>query len=50
MNDEILRRRSRSLAATLEPVIGQVFPLTRAADAHTALEARAAVAKTLLVT
>ncbi|MDQ1447059.1 MAG: hypothetical protein QOC79_30, partial [Actinomycetota bacterium] len=25
MNDEILRRRARSLAATLEPVIGQVF-------------------------
>jgi hypothetical protein len=25
MNDETLRRRSRSLAATLEPVIGQVF-------------------------
>ena len=25
MNDEILRRRARSLAATLEPVVGQVF-------------------------
>ena len=25
MNDEILRRRARTLAATLEPVIGQVF-------------------------
>jgi hypothetical protein len=25
MNDEILRRRARTLAATLEPVVGQVF-------------------------
>jgi hypothetical protein len=25
MNDDVLRRRARSLAATLEPVIGQVF-------------------------
>jgi NADPH2:quinone reductase len=34
----------------LRPVIGQTFPLERAADAHAAIEARATVGKTLLVT
>jgi NADPH:quinone reductase-like Zn-dependent oxidoreductase len=33
----------------LRPVIGQSFPLARAADAHAALEVRTAIAKTLLV-
>jgi NADPH2:quinone reductase len=37
-------------AGRLEPVIGQTFPLGRAADAHAAIEARATVAKTLLLT
>ncbi|MDN3353089.1 zinc-binding dehydrogenase [Actinomadura sp. DC4] len=32
----------------LRPVIGQRFPLERAADAHSAIEARATVGKTLL--
>ena len=31
------------------PVIGQVFPLERAADAHAALAARSAIGKTQLV-
>ncbi|MCP2260268.1 NADPH2:quinone reductase [Streptoalloteichus tenebrarius] len=33
----------------LRPVIGQTFPLERAADAHAAIEARAALGKTLLI-
>jgi len=33
----------------LKPVIGQRFPLERAADAHAAIESRATVGKTLLV-
>lgn len=32
----------------MTPVIGQTFPLARAADAHTALENRSAIGKTLL--
>jgi NADPH2:quinone reductase len=35
-------------AGRLRPVIGQRFPLERAADAHAAIEARATVGKTLL--
>ena len=35
-------------AGRIRPVIGQVFPLPRAADAHLALETRSAVGKTLL--
>ena len=38
-----------ALSGTLKPVIGQRFPLERAADAHAAIEARATVGKTLLV-
>ncbi|MCW2893028.1 MAG: NADPH:quinone reductase [Actinomycetia bacterium] len=37
-------------AARLRPVIGQVFPLERAADAHAALAARSTLGKTLLTT
>jgi NADPH2:quinone reductase len=37
-----------ALAGRLKPVIGQVLPLERAADAHAAIEARATVGKTLL--
>jgi NADPH:quinone reductase len=33
----------------IRPVIGQTFPLERAADAHAAIEAREAIGKTLLV-
>jgi NADPH:quinone reductase len=39
----------RALAAGLRPVIGQRFPLDRAAAAHSAIEARATLGKTLLV-
>jgi NADPH2:quinone reductase len=35
---------------TLRPVIGQRFPLERAAEAHAAVEGRLTVGKTLLVT
>ena len=36
-------------AGTLRPLIGQTFPLERAADAHAAIGARATVGKTLLL-
>jgi NADPH2:quinone reductase len=36
-------------ARRLRPVIGQEFPLADAAAAHTAIESRATVGKTLLV-
>jgi NADPH:quinone reductase len=39
----------QAAAGTLTPVIGQRFPLERAADAHAAIEARATVGKTLLL-
>jgi NADPH2:quinone reductase len=37
-----------ALSGGLKPVIGQRFPLERAADAHAAIEARATIGKTLL--
>jgi NADPH2:quinone reductase len=40
---------ARAAAGTLRPLIGQTFPLGRAADAHAAIAARATVGKTLLV-
>ncbi len=40
---------AEAAAGRLRPVIGQTFPLHQAADAHAALEARATVAKTLLI-
>lgn len=39
---------AEAAAGRLRPVIGQRFPLDRAADAHAAIEARATVGKTLL--
>jgi NADPH2:quinone reductase len=36
-------------AGSLRPVIGQRFPLARAADAHRAIEARQTVGKTILI-
>lgn len=39
-----------AVAGRLRPVIGQTFPLHRAADAHAAIEAREVVGKTLLLT
>lgn len=40
---------SLAAAGLVRPLIGQTFPLERAADAHTAVENRAAVGKTLLL-
>ncbi|GII86637.1 NADPH:quinone reductase [Sphaerisporangium siamense] len=37
-----------AVAGRLRPVIGQTFPLEKAADAHAAIEARATLGKTLL--
>jgi NADPH:quinone reductase len=42
------RALAEGAAGRLRPVIGQRFPLERAADAHAAIEARATVGKTLL--
>ncbi|MGH8986287.1 MAG: zinc-binding dehydrogenase [Acidimicrobiia bacterium] len=42
------RALAEATADRLRPVIGQRFPLERAADAHAAIEARATVGKTLL--
>jgi NADPH:quinone reductase len=39
---------SEMAAGRIRPVIGQSFPLQRAADAHAAIEARSAIGKTLL--
>jgi NADPH:quinone reductase len=39
---------TEAAAGRLRPLIGQRFPLERAADAHAAIEARATVGKTLL--
>jgi NADPH:quinone reductase len=36
-------------AGRLNPTIGQVFPLSKAADAHAAIEARTTIGKTILV-
>jgi NADPH:quinone reductase len=40
---------AEAVAGRLHPVIGQRFPLERAADAHAAIESRATVGKTLLI-
>jgi NADPH:quinone reductase len=47
-----LTRSALAMAAagTLRPVVGQTFPLVRAADAHAAIESRATIGKTLLLT
>lgn len=37
------------LSGQVRPLIGQMFPLTEAARAHTMIEAREAIAKTLLI-
>jgi NADPH2:quinone reductase len=43
------RALTEAAAGRITPVIGQTFPLERAADAHRAIEARDAVGKTLLL-
>jgi len=40
---------SRVRAGDLTPLIGQAFPLASAAEAHSTIEARATIAKTLLI-
>jgi NADPH:quinone reductase len=40
---------AQAAAGRLRPVIGQVFPLDRAADAHAAMAARSTIGKTLLL-
>lgn len=44
------RALSEAAAGRIRPVVGQTFPLERAADAHAAMEARGVVGKTLLLT
>jgi NADPH2:quinone reductase len=50
---EVKRLAERALveaaAGRIRPVIGQTFPLARAADAHAAIEARDVIGKTLLL-
>jgi NADPH2:quinone reductase len=49
-HEEFVRQAlAESAAGYLRPVIGQVFPLERAADVHAALAARSAIGKTLLL-
>ncbi|MDN3355960.1 zinc-binding dehydrogenase [Actinomadura sp. DC4] len=45
----LARALSEAAAGRLRPVIGQTFPLERAAEAHAAIEGRAVVGKTLLL-
>ncbi|GAA3078746.1 zinc-binding dehydrogenase [Streptosporangium carneum] len=40
---------SAAVAGRIRPIIGQTFPLERAADAHAAIESRRALGKTLLL-
>lgn len=40
---------AEAAAGRLRPIIGQTFPLERAADAHAAIEARATLGKTMLI-
>jgi NADPH2:quinone reductase len=50
---DLKRRAERALseaaAGGIRPVIGQTFPLVRAADAHAAIEARDVIGQTLLL-
>jgi NADPH2:quinone reductase len=44
-----VRALAEGAAGRLRPVIGQTFPLERAADAHAAIGKRATLGKTLLI-
>ena len=44
------RALSEAAEGRIAPIIGQTFPLEKAADAHAAIEAREVIGKTLLVT
>jgi NADPH2:quinone reductase len=44
-----VRALTEATAGRIRPLIGQTFPLERAADAHAAIEARTVTGKTLLV-
>jgi NADPH2:quinone reductase len=48
MRDFTQRALAEAAAGRLHPVIGQRFPLERAADAHAAIESRSTLGKTLL--
>ncbi len=41
---------AEAAAGRIKPVVGQTFPLARAADAHAAIQSRAVFGKTLLTT
>ncbi|RZS38988.1 NADPH2:quinone reductase [Herbihabitans rhizosphaerae] len=45
----LTRALAGAAAGTIKPVIGQTFPLEKAADAHSAIEAREVLGKTLLL-
>lgn len=45
----VARALSEAVAGRIRPIIGQTFPLERAADAHAAIEARGVIGKTLLL-
>jgi NADPH2:quinone reductase len=45
----IQRALREAVAGRIKPIIGQTFPLEKAAEAHAAIEARTVVGKTLLV-
>jgi NADPH2:quinone reductase len=45
----IQRALREAVAGRIKPVIGQTFPLEKAAEAHAAIKARTVVGKTLLV-
>jgi NADPH2:quinone reductase len=43
------RALAEAAAGRIRPIIGQTFPLERAADAHAAIESRDVLGKTLLL-